>query len=111
MYLFFLFFFFNIRGGLVGATQGVIYGPIVGALVAFVLEKSIGSHKIEKWNTLSFDLIKKEKGAEPIIWSEVKSATFDKSVNLKISIGEKNYKMKVITDHNDAEKMIKSKLA
>ena len=107
----FLIAFFNISGAFAGATQGVMYGPIVGALVTFVLEISVSSHKIEKWDTLSFDLIKKEKGAESITWSEVKSAIFGKSANLKISVGEKNYRMKVMTDHNDAEKMIKSKLS
>lgn len=53
--------------------------------------------------------MKKEKDAKFIKWSEIKSAVMD-SDKLKMVMIDKTHKLKIITNHEEAEKLLKLKL-
>lgn len=99
----FLFFWLFIGIG------GAIGGAIAAGMAAMVFNVAVSSPKIDRWNKLSLADLKREKDARFIKWSEIESAALDAD-KLKLVMVDKTHKLKIMTNREEAEKLLKRKL-
>ena len=103
---FIAFVLFWLFVGIGGAVGGLITAGIVG----MVFEFAVSSPKVKRWDGMSLKQLESEERSKSLTWASVKKVTFKAPERLEVTVDDQTHKMKVLTDAEATQRLMKDHL-
>ncbi|WP_148690145.1 hypothetical protein [Cuniculiplasma divulgatum] len=89
---------------------GAIGGAITGGIVSIAFEAVVSSPKVKRWDSMPLKQLEGEEKSKTLPWSSMKKVTFNAPERLEVTVDERVHKMKVLTDVEVTQKLLKDHL-